>query len=323
MNTETALLQAIHDDPADATSWLALADCLEEGGQQARAELLRGHRAVRTLEGPRKQGYVLRTRELLLAGVTPCWPTLVGALGMPLALIPAGTFWMGSPDTEEERQLNEGPLHEVEVTRPFYLGVYPVTQEEYRRVMRSNPSDFSREGGSRGKVRRLATSRFPVECVTWKNAVAFCERLSARAEERRAGRTYRLPTEAEWEYACRGWLGSDSTWLGEALTTRHANFRGEADLQRPCPVGCYPPNPFGLYDLYGQVWEWCSDWFERDYYSRSPRRDPAGPATGGGRVQRGGCWGAIASCCRTAYRTWDDEAGRQYSFGFRVAMALG
>jgi uncharacterized protein (TIGR02996 family) len=330
MNTEAALLESLHAQPGDEVAWLALADWLEENDRQDQAELLRLHRTIRAAsdDAPR-QAALMRLRDLLHGGVRPCVPVRTSSIGMRLALIPGGTFWMGSPEDESGRELCEGPLHEVEITRPFYLGVYPVTQAEFQRVMRGNPSEFQ-AGGERGQdVEGMSTSDFPVENVTWQAAVSFCQRLSRRGAEARAGRVYRLPTEAEWEYACRAWLGNDPFYLGHTLSSDFANYRGTRPyrksrpgpvLDRPSAVGSYPPNPFGLYDMHGNVWEWCSDYYEASYYLRSPRRDPTGPEEGYYRVQRGGCWGAIGACCRSAFRTSDDPGGAQYSFGLRVVL---
>jgi uncharacterized protein (TIGR02996 family) len=334
MDADT-FLSAIHDDPAEEATWLALADWLEENGRSAQAEFLRLHRAVRPgPTAPRFDANRTRLQAMLKAKVVPCVPTIANSLGMRLALIPAGEFVMGSPPGETGHEQTESPPHPVEIGRPFYLGIYPVTQAEFRKLLRRNPSEF-REGGDNGStVAGIETSDFPVENVTWDAAVRFCQRLSERPEEKKADRIYRLPTEAEWEYACRGWLGEGPFYLGKTVSSRLVNYRGSQpyrgsrkgpNLCRPCPVGEYPPNPFGLYDLHGQVWEWCSDLFDPGYYARSPSKDPAGPATNadGDRVQRGGCWGAIGACCRSASRTSDDPAGAQYCFGFRVALSWG
>src|SRR5262249_35690094 len=150
------------------------------------------------------------------------------------------------------------------LTRPFYLGVFPVTQEEYQKVAGTNPSAFSPQGGSAGSVPDLDTRRFPVEKVNWLQATSFCARLSELAPEREAGRVSRLPTEAEWEYAARG--GCNWSLQPEAVESTAANFDGTSPargtrpgpyLQRPTPVGSYLPNVLGLYDLLGNVWEWC------------------------------------------------------------------
>ncbi len=191
---------------------------------------------------------------------------LVNSLGMPLALIPAGDFQMGSPVDEEGRSPEE-VFHPVQIRRPFYLGVYEVTQEEYAQVRGDNPS-------------RYIGPRQPVERVSWNDAVAFCQKLS-----RQEGQSYRLPTEAEWEYACRAGT-TTRTYLGQSIRPDQANVQG----RRTQPVGQYAPNPFGLYDMIGNVYEWCSDWHSPDYYQRSPLTDPPGPEQGERRVLRGAGW---------------------------------
>jgi uncharacterized protein (TIGR02996 family) len=331
MDTEEALLEALHAEPDDEVAWLALADWLEENDRHVQADLLRQHRSVRTAVDDRpRQEAVRRICDLLSGGTRPCVPIRTNSIGMELALIPPGSFWMGSPESEADRELCEGPLHEVAITQPFYLGVYPVTQAEFQRVMQHNPSEFQAGGEHGANVKGMDTSRFPVENVTWRAAVAFCGRLSRRSAEARAGRVYRLPTEAEWEYACRAWLGNAPFYLGCTLSSHYANYRGTEpyrgscegpNLNRPSVVGSYPPNPFGLYDMHGNVWEWCADVYDETYYESSPVNDPAGPEVGYYRVQRGGCWGAIGACCRSASRTCDDPEEAQYSFGLRVVLA--
>jgi uncharacterized protein (TIGR02996 family) len=328
MDTERLLLQALHAAPDDETTWLALADCVEENGQPERAELLRLQRALpRLKQRPRRQAEA-RVQQLLLAGVKPCVPALVNSLGMELALIPAGAFGMGSPAREALRDSDEGPRHQVRISRPFYLGVCPVTQAQWRRVMGNNPSYFCRTGGGRDAVQGMRTNDFPVESVTWSAATAFLKKLTARARERRAGRTYRLPTEAEWEYACRA--GTTTIFaFGNTLSSTQANFDGSQpygdaptgpNLQRTTPVGQYPPNGFGLKDMHGNVWEWCSDWSEDDYYASSPRRDPTGPAgPSTARALRGGCWVDGGWACRSAYRGRRPPGDRRIGLGLRVA----
>src|SRR5205085_1205452 len=145
----------------------------------------------------------------------------------------------------------EGPVHEVALTRPFYLGVQQVTQRQYEQVMRRNPSAFRAGGAFDDRIAGLDVANFPVEQVSWEDAVEFCRRLSGRAAEKRAGRTYRLPSEAEWEYAARAGVSSQPYFLRTVLRAEDANFQGGPS--RPCPVGSYPPNAFGLYDVLGNV----------------------------------------------------------------------
>jgi formylglycine-generating enzyme required for sulfatase activity len=209
----------------------------------------------------------------------------------------------------------------VEITKTFYLGAYEVTQAQYRKVMGVNPSYFSATSGGKTSVAGQDTSNFPVENVSWHDAVEFCKKLSALAEEKQAKRTYRLPTEAEWEYACRG--GRSSPFhFGNTITPAKANFSG-SNLSPTTSVGSYPPSDFGLYDMHGNVWEWCADWYSTDYYKQSPRKDPQGPKTGTSRVLRGGSWDNVARYCRAANRYDSDPGYRNGNVGFRVVCVVG
>jgi uncharacterized protein (TIGR02996 family) len=321
MTSEQTLLQALHADPGDDTAWLALADCLEEQGQTERAELLRLHRAVRGLAwGRRRHRLEARIRALVEAGVRPCVPVLVNSIGMQLVLISVGTFVMGSPKSEHGRNGDEEVQHEVEITRAFYLGACPVTQSQWQQIMGNNPSYFCRERDGRDMVAGMDTRDFPVEDVEWDDVTAFLDKLSALEAERQAGRTYRLPTEAEWEYACRGGASSSMPFHhGRRLSATQANH--DHDLARTSRVGSYPPNAFGLYDMHGNVWEWCQDWFDPAYYPRSPRQDPPGPTEGSGRVVRGGCWSNSSEQCRSAHRYSYALSSWVGGLGFRVALS--
>jgi uncharacterized protein (TIGR02996 family) len=318
MNDEQTLLEALHADPGDEAAWLALADCLEESGQADRAELLRLHRALRgSGEGPQRERSEQRLQQLLLAGVRPCVPALTSSIGMELALIPAGTFLMGSPAHEEGCQENEGSRHLVQISRAFYLGVFPVTQAQWRAVMGDNPCWFCAAGHGKEAVQGMDTSDFPVEFVSWEDVTAFLEKLSALEQERSVERIYRLPTEAEWEYACRA--GTRSAYaFGHTLDPSQANFASA--LARTSRVGSYRANAWGLHDLHGNLHEWCSDWYDRHYYASSPRRDPPGPSQGSDRVNRGGCWFNTHRACRSASRSGSRPDGRGYDVGFRVVM---
>jgi uncharacterized protein (TIGR02996 family) len=333
---EAAFLSALHDNPADEATWLALADWLEDDGQSARAELVRLVRRLRTVPLMRrtKERAALEDRvaELLRAGVLPPVPEVVNSFGMRLALIPPGRFRMGSPRGEPGRMDDEF-AHEVQITQPFYLGVFPVTQAQFQQITRRTPSHFSKGGGGRERVAGMDTSDFPVERVQWGEAVSFCNRLSLRKDEKKANRHYRLPTEAEWEYACRG--GSASTTAfhqGPQLTVHDANINSlptdgdppeDQPLRRTCEVGSYRPNAFGLYDMHGNVWEWCHDWHNDNHYRERAPVDPRGPAGGHGRVIRGGSWGARWPHTRAARRHSCSPNDRIYGFGFRVVMTVG
>ena len=254
---------------------------------------------------------------------------LTNSLGMEFVLVRPGKFLMGSPEGEEARGSDEW-RHEVELTQSFYLGVYPVTQEQYRQLtgVGLGPSHFTRTGGGKHRVAGLETGRFPVDNVSWYEALEFCRLLTALPEEARGGRLYRLPTEAEWEYACRA--GTTTPFcFGASASSVRANFDGNfpyggasrcLDLQRTERVGRYPANAWGFFDMHGNVGEWCADWYGKDYYRISPRRSPEGPAQGNGRVVRGGSWIASGRLCRSAQRV-SSTPGSHYNFvGFRVAL---
>jgi len=237
-----------------------------------------------------------------------------------MVFIPPGTFRMGSPPDEMDRMDWEGPQTAVTISRGFWMGKCEVTQGEYLAVMGSNPSNFTGD-----------TNR-PVEQVSWNDVTAYCAALSER--ERLAGRIgtnseYRLPTEAEWEYACRGWTSTRFSYgddPGYTNLTNYAWYDGNSGLTTH-PVGQKLANPWGLYDMHGNVWEWCQDWFS-DRLPGGIAVDPRGPGTGSRRVIRGGCWHfwldwAIARYCRSASRILYVPGLRLIFFGFRVVLAPG
>ena len=255
-------------------------------------------------------------------GVPVVWKN---SIGMTFVLIPPGEFDMGSTEAEvvkllaeakatkqpswySDRLPAEAPKHRVRITRPFHLGMFEVTQGEYERVMGTNPSHH------KGDPRR------PVERVTWHEAVEFCRSLSSLEAEQVAGRSYRLPTEAEWEHACRA--GTTTAWYSgdEESGLKSVAWYGFGWGGRSHPVGQKKPNAWGLYDMHGNVWEWCSDWHDTTYYANSPPEDPTGPASGSRRVVRGGSWFHNAPISRSAYRNPDRPSFRSHSYGFRVAF---
>ncbi len=257
----------------------------------------------------------------------------VNSAGMKLVLVPPGKFLMGSPPDEDKRQDDE-EQHPVEILRPFHLGAHPVTQEQYENVTGKNPSHFSPGGAGAWRVQRHDTRRFPVENVSWEDATEFCARLSELPDEKAGGRTYRLPTEAQWEYACRGGAAEYAPFhFGRVLTWREANFNGihpygtaEKGLfpERTSEVGSFPPNAWGLYDLHGNVWEWCADWYDAGYYKTSPRASPQGPRSSPVemRVLRGGCWFYDGRFCRSACRNRSGPRVRSAHNGFRVVCVI-
>lgn len=238
-----------------------------------------------------------RSSDLATASAPPA--ELTNSLGMKLILIPAGEFKMGNDNGSSD----EKPAHRVRIRRPFYLGVTEVTQGQYEQVMGTNPSTFTGD------------SQRPVEQVSWIRAMEFCKRLSQKEE-----RTYGLPTEAQWEYACRA--GTSTKWCSgddESSLGGHAWYRRNSN-NRTHPVGQKRPNAWGLHDMHGNVWEWCADWYDEGYYRNSPTDDPAGPSSGSGRVNRGGGWGFGASLCPSAARSWRPPELRGFDVGFRVLL---
>ena len=238
---------------------------------------------------------------------------ITNSIGMKLKLIPAGTFTMGSP-IEEDGAEDDEEEHQVTISKSYYLGAFEVTQGQYEQVMGENPSYFQKR-----VIKKRDSSMYPVEKVSWEDAVKFCDRLSALPEERKAGRVYRLPTEAEWEYACRAGskaaftFGNNPSGLG-AYAWFNENSEGQTH-----PVGEKKANAWGLYDMHGNVWEWCSDWYGS--YSKSAVVDPDGPNAATNRVLRGGSWYDGAALCRSAFRYRINPGFRNKDFGFRVALS--
>jgi len=219
--------------------------------------------------------------------------------GMTLVQIPAGQFVMGSPENEDGRDTDE-TQHSVTLSKSFYMSEVPVTQAQWIIVMNGDPS-------------RFLGDQLPVEQVTWYEAVEFCRRLS-RMERKH----YRLPTEAEWEYACRaGTTSQYNTGDGVAALAVAGWYLDNSD-NRTHPVGEKNANSWGLLDMHGNVWQWCSDVYGD--YPDGAVTDPTGPASGNRRVCRGGSWNAAAGECRSAARNDLDPSKRYFDCGFRVAM---
>ena len=202
--------------------------------------------------------------------------TFVNSVGVTMKLLPSGTFLMGS----DSGLRWERPVHRVDITRPFYIGVYEITGAQWARVAGGNGSDEPKTG------------------VSWTQVAAFCRRLSEKE-----GVTYSLPTEAQWEYACRAGTRTEYSF-GDIWDT----------------MASYRPNPWGLYDMDRNVWEWCADWFGESYYRSSPRIDPQGPASGPCRVVRGGAWDILPTYSRAASRAGVVPEDRSSGVGFRVVV---
>lgn len=224
-------------------------------------------------------------------------PTFKNSIDMEFVEIPAGEFVMGTPDPGAGNDLPpETPPHPVRITSAFHLARTEVTQEQYRKVMGENPSWHQPPRLSDGW-----SPQFPVERVSWSQAVEFCRKLSALPAERTAGRSYRLPTEAEWEYACRANTAAPENGQLSPEGNRSEVMAGINPAMPIGEVGRYPANRFGLFDMRGNAWEWCSDWFDRDYYARSRSDNPAGPADGYLKVVRGADWIYVGEACFINY----------------------
>jgi formylglycine-generating enzyme required for sulfatase activity/serine/threonine protein kinase len=244
------------------------------------------------------------------------------SIGMEFVRIEAGEFMMGSGQTaaevarlgsgKEEYYKDEHPQHKVRITKQFFMASTEVTQGQYKAVMAKEPAKF---GGDKN----------PVEQVSWNDAQAFCKELS-----KRDGVTYRLPTEAEWEYACRAGT-PPPFYTGGTISTEQANYAGISTYgdgrkgeyrQKTTAVASFPANPWGLHDMHGNVWEWCQDWHDEDYYKKSPAADPAGFATGSSRVLRGGSWNNNSWNCRSANRNRNAPSNSSTDDGIRVVVVV-
>lgn len=235
--------------------------------------------------------------------------TVTNSVGMQLVLVPPGEYRTDLPSQQP-----------VRITEPFYLGMHEVTQEQYQRVVGRNPSFFSQDGNGKDQIRGQDTNTHPVEMVSWQDAVSFCDKLSALPEEQAAGRVYRLPLESEWEFACRAGtttryhFGDDPAKLGDYAWFDGNMPRvgdefldvgsGERTLGQTQSVGRKKPNAWGLYDMHGNVWEWCQDQVDESLL----------------RVHRGGSWYSLAANCQSALRIRQQSHKRHEFLGFRVAV---
>jgi formylglycine-generating enzyme required for sulfatase activity len=266
--------------------------------------------------------------------------TAEGGTMTDFVLIPGGTFIMGSPASEPQRRYNESPQHQVTVSS-FYMGKYALTQKEYQTITGTNPSDFKGD-------------KLPVEQVSWYDAVTYCnarsiaEGLEAaynvnqdRVDPDNSGDIdplkwevtwnqsadgYRLLTEAEWEYACRAGTATPF-YMGNNITTDDANYDGNNPYngnakglfrETTLPVGSFTKNSFGLYDMHGNVYEWCWDW--AGDYPGDAQTDPSGQASGSQRILRGGSWGSSALILRSAFRNYANPSHKNHYFGFRLVL---
>jgi formylglycine-generating enzyme len=276
---------------------------------------------------------------------------LPNSIGIKLLLIPAGEFLMGSPDDDKQAFDWEKPQHRVRITRPFYLGTTEVTRGQFRRFVEATGyrTEAERDGeGGRGWNEETGryerdtryswkytgfqqTDEHPVVNVTWNDAVAFCKWLSGKEHK-----AYRLPTEAEWEYTCRAGtttrfscgdhlegvvaVGNVADGNAKAKYPDWRTIAAPDGVIYTAPVGRYKPNAWGLYDMHGNVCEWCGDRYDIDYYGRSPVEDPRDESgASDSRVTRGGSWSHHPGAARSAYRNWDTPRFPRDNLGFRVA----
>ncbi|MFO0822575.1 MAG: SUMF1/EgtB/PvdO family nonheme iron enzyme [Gemmataceae bacterium] len=348
--TLKALLNGIVAEPVEETRWLVLADWLDENDDPRRGELLRLHRnllATCCEPGKHPQRAVWRARlvELLGRGVLPCVPQrkviLPDRVSMTFSFIPAGTFWMGSNHKDASARIK--PAHTVTLTRSFFMGVHPVTQEQWRSVMNmpasgtgsinsgwnsGSPPDWelsSWQNGRRWDDQGRDFSHFkgatlPMEQVTARDAEEFCRRLTTYLN---GTATVQLPTEAQWEFACRA-----------GTTTHYQKYQtGDSDLAlkkagwymansgaRTHPVRHMTPNAWGLYDLHGNVWEWCRD--THSAYTTEHVIDPIRTDRGADRICRGGAWNSPADACLAAARETRRTDDISSDLGFRVVLVL-
>ncbi len=336
MLTESDLLEGIALHPGELDRWLILSDWLEDQGDP-RAELAR-LRYLLHVEPDHPERAVRLTRQLALleGGLSPVVPVRSdNVLGMPLALMLPGTFQMGSPETEEDRADDE-ELHPVTLTEPFYLGVYPVTVGEFEEFVGATKYQTETEKGGGAyywtgskweKDAKITwrnpgfaqTDRHPVVCVNWNDAQAMVSWLNE--DEAKSGLVYSLPTEAQWEYGCRAGSGAAYFWGDKPGKLGEYAWFEENSGETSHPVETKRPNPWGLWQVHGNIWEWCEDWYGE--YLTEVVENPRGCLSGGSdRVLRGGCWDGDARCCRSANRGSYDPANRITSDGFRLAVSI-
>ena len=260
--------------------------------------------------------------------------TLTNSLGMKLVTIKPGTFTMGSPESEKGHQPDE-KQHKVSLTEAFAIATTEVTQKQWSSLMKTNFDDLiNRQRGPLGRGAKLTSTPSaigdsqPMCFVNWPDATEFCKTLTKK--EHAAGtlpvdQQYALPTEAQWEYACRA--GTQTVFgTGNTLTSKDANFYGKIPYgitepgeyrKKTTPVAIFPANRWGLFDMHGNVYEWCADWYED---SPTPGKNPTGPPEGDGRMIRGGAWDRQPTSCRSAYRYSRDPNRRAHNIGFRVVI---
>ena len=231
--------------------------------------------------------------------------TITNSIDVELVLIPAGSFRMGGDKKLEQAEDHETPRHIVKISKTFYMGKYQITQSQWSEIMNNNPSEFKDD------IR-------PVERVSWNDVQEFIQKLNNKEETNK----YRLPTEAEWEYAARADTESTYCFSGDIKILSQYAWYGKNSAGKTHRVGQLKPNAWGLYDVHGNVHEWCQDWFDRNFYSQSPSTSPLGPPSGLAKVSRGGDWGSEDWYCRCASRSLSSPDRRSNRLGFRLVRMI-
>jgi len=259
---------------------------------------------------------------------------ITNSLGMELVSIPAGTFIMGSPKDEKGHRADE-TQREVTLTQKFRIATTEVTQKQWKDLMGTNFQDLiNQQEGPLGRGAKLKSTpsaianNQPMCFVNWSDAIAFCKKLTEQERVKKIisnTAQYTLPTEAQWEFCCRAGTNTTFTY-GNSLTSKEANFYGKLPYgtdtpgiyrEKSTPIKSFPPNAWGLFDMHGNLYEWCLDWYEERPNSKT---DPTGPNSGDGRIIRGGAWDRKGSSCRSAYRYSRDPVRRSHNIGFRVIL---
>lgn len=300
----------MQEQPDDVTLRLIFADFLEERGDP-RGELLRlTVTLTQSIDIPNRAEQEGRLRALLQEDVQPIGPYWTNSLGMKFAWILPGTFLMGSPKEEEGRGGDE-IQHKVTLTKGFFMSVHLGTQKQWQTVMGSNPSEFKGD------------KNLPVEQVSWNDCQEFIKKLQGRDQK-----PYRLPSEAEWEYACRAGT-TTPYYFGETISTDQANYDGNYTYgkgkkgeyrEKTTPVGTFPANAWGLHDTHGNLWEWCQNWYGD--YLKNEVVDPQEGESEDYRVLRGGSWFFDPERCRSARRRYVRPGVREGIVGFRLCFSL-
>jgi len=318
--TEADLLAGIVARPDELDRWLVLADWLEDQGDP-RAELARLRYLLHVeLDHPEADTRRARQLALLEAGLAPVVPTWTNALGMRFALVLPGSFLMGSPASEWGRYDDE-VLHAATLTEPFYLGVFPITVGEFDKFVQATTYTTEAEKENDSITWRepgfAQNSRHPVVCVSWNDAQAMVVWLNQ--VEGDTDLVYALPTEAQWEYACRAGSTKAYFWGDDPNQLGGQGWFSDNSGDKTHPVKSKKPNPWGLHQMHGNVWEWCADWYGS--YPSVAVEDPPGPSSGSSHVCRGGGWDRGARDCRAAFRGFSAPADEYNlpALGLRLA----